>query len=61
MTINNAFELENLVFFITDSDQLPRIVTAIQISSNGLLYRLACGTTESWHFSYEIASNKNFI
>jgi hypothetical protein len=58
---NNKFNIEDVVFLITDDDQLHRIVTGIQISQNGLLYRLACGTNESWHYEYEIATDKNFL
>lgn len=61
MTINNKYELEQSVFLITDTEQSLRIVTAIQIYKNGLLYRLACGVNESWHFDYEIATTKNFL
>ena len=61
MKIDNRFELEQSVFLITDTEQCLRIVTAIQVSKNSLLYRLACGTNESWHYDYEIATTKNFL
>ena len=61
MNINNKFKLQQCVFLITDTEQLIRIVTGIQISNNGLLYRLACGVTDSWHFEYEIAEQKNYL
>lgn len=60
MEINNKYKIEEVVFLITDEEQLMRIVTGIQINKNGLLYRLACGTSESWHYEYEIATDKNF-
>jgi hypothetical protein len=50
MKIDNKFELQQCVFLITDSEQLTRIITGIQISNNGILYRLACGVNDSWHF-----------
>lgn len=61
MTINNKFNIEEIVFLITDTDQSKRIITAIQVSKNSLLYRLACGTSDSWHFEYEIERDKQFI
>lgn len=61
MVINNKFNLEQCVFLITDVEQLTRIVTAIQISSGSILYRLACGTSDSWHFEYEISEEKNYL
>lgn len=60
MKIDNKFNLEEVVFLITDTDQYARIITGIQVYKNGLLYRLACGASESWHYEYEIASNKNY-
>lgn len=61
MKIDNKFNLEEVVFLITDEEQLMRIITGIQVYKNGLLYRLACGTSESWHYEYEIATDKNFL
>ena len=61
MEINNNFNIGECVFLITDDDQKTRIVTGIQVSSTGILYRLAQGTNESWHFDYEIAKEKNYL
>jgi hypothetical protein len=60
MQINNKFELEEVVFLITDTDQLSRIITGFQVTKNSIVYRLACGTTESWHYDYEIARDKKY-
>lgn len=61
MNINNKFELQQCVFLITDTEQLTRIITGIQISSDSILYRLACGVNDSWHFEYEIVEEKNYL
>jgi hypothetical protein len=61
MNINNKFKLQQCVFLITDTEQRIRIITGIQISNNGLLYRLACGIDDSWHFEYEIVEEKNYL
>lgn len=61
MNINNKFELEQCVFLITDTEQLTRIITGIQISNNGLIYRLACGANDSWHFECEMVKEKNYL
>ena len=61
MNINNKFELQQCVFLITETEQLTRIITGIQISSNSILYRLACGVNDSWHFEYEIVEEKNYL
>lgn len=60
MIIENKFEIEEVVFLITDSEQSQRIVTGIQINKGYLLYRLACGTYESWHYEFELAKDKNY-
>jgi hypothetical protein len=60
MLIENKYKIEDVVFLITDIEQAQRIVTAIQVSKNSLTYRLACGVSESWHYDYEIATDKNF-
>jgi len=54
------YKIEDVVFLITDNDQLLRIITGIQISKTGTIYRLAQGTTDSWHYDFEIATTKNF-
>jgi hypothetical protein len=61
MEINNKFKLEQCVFLITDTEQSTRIITAIQISNAVLLYRLACGANDSWHFEFEISESKNYL
>lgn len=60
MLIDNKFNIEDIVFLITDSDQSHRIITGIQVTKNAIIYRLACGVNESWHYDYEIVTDKNF-
>jgi hypothetical protein len=60
MTINNQFDIEDNVYLITDTDQSIRIITGIQISKGELLYRLANGTLDSWHYEFEISKDKNY-
>lgn len=61
MTINNKFDIEQIVYLITDADQTQRMVTSIRVEKNSLTYCLACGTSESCHYEYEIATDKNFL
>ncbi len=61
MMIENKYNIGEKVFLVTDGDQLERLVTAIQISPNNLLYRLINNTTETWHFEFEISKEKNFV
>lgn len=61
MTINNKYDIGELVFLKTDTEQLERIVYAIEIRSTGLLYSLCCGTTTSHHYDFEINRDKDII
>lgn len=60
---NDLFEynLGSVVYLKTDREQSPRIITAIQINPNGVIFRLGCGTTDSWHFSVEISSDVDVL
>lgn len=60
MQIKNEFNIGEIVFLITDENQLERIVTGLIIRKNSIIYYLSCGTTETSHYSFEIATNKNF-
>lgn len=62
MTISNKYELGQIVFLLTDHDQCERIITGIQVSGNNqLTYHLSCGIVESWHYDYELVSNKDLV
>lgn len=61
MVIENKYNIGEKVFLVTDGNQLERLVTAIQISPNNLLYRLINNTTETWHFEFEISKERSFV
>lgn len=53
------FDLGSIVFLKTDPDQLPRVITRIQLSGVGLIYLMQhadCGETA--HYEYEITKEK---
>lgn len=59
MTINNKFKLGEVVFLRTDPDQFSRIIVAIQITvDGGMLYKLAIGMNEQWHYEVELTREK---
>jgi len=59
MTINNKFKLGEMVYLRTDPDQFGRIIVAIQITvDGGMLYKLAIGMNEQWHYEVELAREK---
>ncbi len=59
MIIDNKYELGEIVYLKTDVDQVPRIVTAVvACPDDSILYELACGTTCSKHYDFEITYEK---
>ena len=59
MTINNKFKMGEIVYLRTDPDQFARIIVAIQITvDGGMLYKLAIGMNEQWHYEVELTREK---
>lgn len=61
MTISNEHDLGDIVYLRTDPDQNILVVTAIAVTPGGLLYKLAIGTSESWHYGIEISKEKDIV
>lgn len=55
------YKIGEILYLKTDGDKKARIVTGIQFSGPSVFYRLACGTSESWHFDVEISREKEFL
>jgi hypothetical protein len=58
MVLDTDFNLGDEVYLTTDNEQLKRLITCIQISPIGLLYKATCGTDETWHYSLELSIEK---
>lgn len=62
MTINNKFKLGEMVYLKTDPEQMARIIISLQISvDGGLLYKLAIGMSEQWHYEAEISRDRDVV
>lgn len=61
MIIDNCYELGDTVYLKTDTEQLQRIVTRIDVTPKCLLYRLSCGVVDSCHYDFELTSEKSYI
>lgn len=62
MLINNKFNIGQLVYLKTDSDNELRMITEIKIMSNGLCMYLACKGVESgWYYEIELSSEPSII
>ena len=54
------FNLEEIIYLITDEDQKERIITGVLLEPNSIQYRVVCGTNTSWHFECELNTSKNY-
>ena len=61
MLIDNKFEIGDIVYLETDTEQSERIVTGFYVRDNTLTYGLSCGICESWHYDFEITLEKNVL
>lgn len=59
MNLQTKYDIGELVFLRTDSDQLERMVTCIKICATGCIYTLAHGTTETYHYEMELCRERN--
>lgn len=56
----SKFMFGDIVFLITDDQQLERIVTGWIVRPQGISYYLSCGTVETLHYDFEIGTDKNW-
>lgn len=59
MLIDNKYSIGQVVYLLTDEDNLKRIVTAINVRSGGYItYELSQGAYTSYHIESEISKTK---
>lgn len=62
MTYESDIALEDIVYLITDPDQFPRMVVAMEFSTSGSInYRLAFEPSHTWHTRSEIDTQENLF
>lgn len=62
MLIDAKYDIGDMVYLKTDSEQLQRIVTRVNVFKNGeLMYQLSCGANSSDHYDFEISIERNII
>lgn len=54
MVIENEYEIGSFVYIKSDPDQLRRQVVAIIVCEAALIYKLACGGSETGHYAFEL-------
>jgi hypothetical protein len=58
MKIHLKFDIGTICYLITDTDNLPRVVTDILISGNVIKYGLSQATKITYHYECEISEEK---
>ncbi len=60
MKIDNAFNIEQVVYLKTDEEQRERIVTSFKVFKNEVRYYLAYNSQETLHYEFEISEDKKY-
>lgn len=62
MVINNKFDIKQIVYLVTDPDQLPRMITSMRILPNDLLvYVLSGEGGDTGAYEFEIQEERTVI
>lgn len=61
MLVDNKFSHGDVVYLKTDKDQNPRIVYCFRVYQNEVLYDVACGTSMSTHYEFELSTEINVL
>lgn len=59
--IKPLFNIGDIVYLKTDTEQCARIVTAYLTRKGTITYCLALGINESWHYDIEISTEKDIV
>jgi len=56
ITINNKYQIGEIVWLKTDREQLQRLIIGVEIyPDKSYMYKLGCGQEAGYHFELEIA------
>lgn len=61
MRIRTKFDIGQILFLKTDSDQLRRMVTSITLNPGNIVYGLSCGTGHSKHYEIELSAEADVL
>lgn len=61
LNIDNKFDIGQVVYLKTDSEQSQRLCVGIYVSKCELLYEVILGTTVSRHFDFEISETADVL
>lgn len=61
ITIESDFNIDDIVYLVTDTEQLERLVVGINVSKGHNVYHLMQGITSTWHFASEIGCERDVL
>lgn len=61
MKFESIYTIGNIVYLKTDREQLERIITAVCFRSTGIIYNIANGTTDTWHYECEVSDIRDIV
>lgn len=62
MKIITKYDIQDVVYLVTDMEQTERIIISISILPNNLIiYSLMCGTESSDHYEFELSESQDVI
>lgn len=56
--IDNKYEIGDIVYLVTDIEQVPRMVYCFVVYQNEIIYKLCAGIAMSEHYGFEISPEK---
>ena len=59
--IDTQHDIGKLVFLVTDPEQYPHLVTGYLVRKDGIRYALSMKGQETYHYDFEIISEKDII
>lgn len=61
MTIDNKYTFGDIVYLTTDTEQIPRVITNLEISPNNtIVYVMYAGSSCSRHYDFELSSDIDY-
>ncbi len=61
MEINNKFNIGDIVYLVTDPEQLPRMIFCLHVFKGYIMYEVTHINTLGLHYDFEISRKKNIL
>lgn len=61
MVIDNLYKIGDIVYVITDQEQIARVVTGIEIRPGSVAYLVSYISSEHRYYEFEISVEKNIM